>query len=105
MSDTIIKLPNDETLKTRLQKKLEEYRGRMDPYLAPELQQHKLFSVKILEALLKDSEVNVQKLGDEWVEIFERQFDVHAFSNAAGVINAYVTDNLTHVSGGTGLPE
>ena len=106
MSDiTTIKLPNDETLKTRLQKKLQEYKGRVDPYVAPELRQHELFKTEVLSTLLENGEVNVQELSDKWVDNFGNSFNAHAFTDAANVINAYVTGDLDKVNGGTGLPE
>jgi hypothetical protein len=85
----IIVLPADETRKQQLRDKLVEYRERMHPYRAPELQMSTICKIAVLERLLRDGQVNTLELHFEMVETYKLSFDIHAFQNACGVIADY----------------
>ena len=98
-----IALPTDEARKQQLQDKLEEYRGRMDPYRAPEMQMGTICKIAVLEQLLRDGEVNTFELSLEMSKKYGSGFDHNAFNNACGVVEDYCKTGGQNVSRGTGL--
>ena len=91
-------LPNDADIKRRLEAKLEEYRGRVQPSKYKSLDYYKM---AILERLLTEGRVSRKVLRNE----LDSQFDFigYYFQDAFGVIWAYANDRLDIIHGGTGL--
>lgn len=100
--------PHEQILLTEnreiLAQKLEEYKKREEPYLAPELQFDTLYKIAVLEPLIQDGVVNfqdvVQKITEKYGGIDER-----CLANAWGVIEDYSRTGGAHTTGGTGLPK
>lgn len=101
----ILVLPEDEARKQQLQRKLEEYKGRFDPYRTPELQMGTICKATILERLLRDTMVNTWELCLEMMGTYGSGFDSYKFDVACGVINDYCKTGGKHAVGGTGLPD
>ena len=106
-----IVLPKDEVLKGKLERKLEEYKGRLekldDGYKHPELIRRcnidSEYKIAVLERLLADGEVNTHAVS---LELHKKYgiIDIEAFNNAAGVIEDYcMTGGIKNTYGGTGL--
>ena len=93
LSETpIIRLPDDEEMQARLRHKLAEYKERIEPYRAPELQQDTYFKIQVLERLLERGEVNTYNLSLELAaRLGKREFSVDDFNNACAVIQDYAT--------------
>lgn len=87
----VIMLPDDETRKRSLRDKLAEYKERMHPYHAPELQMGAICKITVLERLLTDGQVDTWGLSREMAQTYGSGFDVRAFQNACGVIDDYAT--------------
>ena len=104
----VIKLPDDPTRRKQLEKKLEEYKGRLDSFQHPELQMrlhpHSKCKELVLQKLLQDSEVNTPQYSLELAQEFGDAFDVEEFADACGVINDYCETGGQRNNGGTGLP-
>ncbi len=96
----VITLTADADLLAKLQRKLLEYNARM-AFRAPETDPHAWYKIQILSRLLKKGEVKVAELRAD----LERLSFFHegSFLDALGVINAYNSNELAKVSGGTGL--
>ena len=99
----VILLPNDETRKQQLRDKLVEYKKRMHPYAAPELQMDTICKIAVLERLLRDGQVNILDLSWEMTETYKLGFDINAFNKACGAIEDYCNTGGVHTRGGTGL--
>ena len=99
----VIVLPENETHKTQLRRKLEEYKGRVKPFRAPELQMDTIYKMTVLERLLRDGQVNTWELSREIAKTYGSDFDGHAFNNACGVIEDYCETGGQNTNGGTGL--
>ncbi len=112
-----IVLPEDARLKAKLERKLEEYRGRMskikeegdNKFKHPELlfqingsYRGACYKASILERLLETGEVNTWDISKELATEYGT-FDVQRFNNAAGVIDDYCTTGGKNCSGGTGF--
>lgn len=97
----VIVLPDDETRKQQLRDKLAEYKGRMHPYRAPELQMGTICKIAVLERLLADGKVVTWDLSREMAETYG--FNVNDFKNACGVIEDYCKTGGKNLHGGTGL--
>lgn len=100
----IISLPNDETRRKQLQKKLEEYRRRMQPYRAPELQMENICKIAVLEKLLQNGQVNAWDFSREMAREYGPGFNTNDFSLACTVIDDYCKTGGANLRGGTGLP-
>lgn len=98
-----ITLPNNTGRVAQLKAKLEEYKNRIDPYQAPQLQMAKVYSAEILERLLKEGEVKTFDLARELQKKYDC-FEVDAFNNACEVIRTYASEGGLGLTGGTGLP-
>lgn len=98
-----IVLPTDETRKQQLRDKLVEYKKRMVPYRAPEMQMNTICRTTVLEQLLCDSRVNTWELSQKMAETYGSGFDVNAFNEACGVIEDYCKTGGRNLRGGTGL--
>lgn len=96
-------LPDNETRKKQLQIKLFEYKKRISPYRAPEMQMSTICKISVLERLLKDGQVDTEELSREMFEVYGSGFSVHAFNNACGVIDDYCKTGGKNTHGGTGL--
>lgn len=99
----IISLPSDEARRKQLQKKLEEYRGRMQPYHAPELQMENICKIAVLERLLRDGQVNAWDFSRELAEEYDSGFDSNDFSLACAIIDDYCKTGGANLRGETGL--
>jgi len=99
----IIVLTEDETRKKQLQNKLKEYKGRMDPHRAPELQMGTICKIAVLERLLRDRRVNTWDFSKEMVDIYGSGFRMREFNVACAVMEDYCKTGGANLSGGTGL--
>lgn len=99
----VIIFPKDETRQQQLRDKLIEYRGRIDPYLAPERQMDTIYKIAILERLLHDGRVNIRELSRTMAKTHGSNFDVNLFNNACGVIEDYCKTGGKNLHSGTGL--
>lgn len=99
----VIVLSGDETRKQQLRDKLVEYKGRIHPYCAPELQMDTICKVAVLEQLLRDGQVNTWELSSEMAKTYGSGFDANAFENACRVIEDYLKTSGQNLHGGTGL--
>ena len=99
----VIELPDDETHKQQLRDKLEEYRGRLRPYRAPELQMSTICKIAVVERLLKDGRVVTWDLSRELATTYGSGFDGNDFRSACGVIEDYCKTGGQNLRGGTGL--
>lgn len=99
----VIVLPEDETKKEQLRQKLEEYRTRLEPLGAPEMQMDTICKIAVLERLLRDSQVNTWDLSREMSKTYGHSLDHHAFNVACGVVADYVKTGGENLRGGTGL--
>ncbi|MBI1975038.1 MAG: hypothetical protein HYS57_01605, partial [Parcubacteria group bacterium] len=101
----VIVLPDDETRKQQLRDKLTQYKGRVHPYRAPELQMNMdtICKIAVLERLLCDGQVSTWDLSREMAKTYGSGFDVNAFNNACGVIEDYCKTGGQNLRGGTGL--
>lgn len=100
----ILILPDDEMRKKQLQKKLEEYEKRKDPFKHPGLQMSNICKIEVLSRLLKDGRVITFDLANEMFDRYGSYFDIDSFNVACGVIKDYCETGGKVVSGGTGLP-
>lgn len=101
----IFVLPEDETRKWQLREKLKEYKGRFDPYRAPELQMGTICKITVLEQLLRDDRVDTWELCLEMAQTYGSSFDSYKFNVACGVIDDYCKTGGKNAQGGTGLPD
>lgn len=101
----IIKAPEEKDLHRRLTLKLQEYKKRLNPYKAPELQMDTICKLEVLGCVLSKGELDTNALFLLMKELYGDGFDWYAYDNAVGVINAYCTGGADKVYGGTGLPE
>lgn len=99
----VIVLPEDEARREQLRQKLEEYRTRIEPHKAPEMQMDTICKIAVLERLLRDSQVNTWDLSREMVEIYGPGLDAHTFNVACGVVADYIKTGGANLHGGTGL--
>ena len=99
----VIVLPEDEARKQQLRDKLEEYKDRLHPYRAPELQMSTICKIAVVKRLLKDGRVVTWDLSRELATTYGSGFDVNDFSNACGVIEDYCKTGGQNLRGGTGL--
>ena len=105
-----ITLPSDEIIKGKLEKKLEEYKKRVEeikfqnPCTYPALIQSttSAYKAEIVERLLKEGHVDTWQLSKELNEK-HNYFDVRNFENAAAVISDYCKTGGKNVRGGTGF--
>lgn len=98
VQDTIILPTNSDRVK-QLQQKLAEYRGRVDPFRAPETQQDAVCKAAILGTLLEHSTIRFVDLLDTVTKNCSG-IETHAFLNAWEVIDDYVGTGGKHVHGG-----
>ncbi|OGZ20805.1 MAG: hypothetical protein A2654_00235 [Candidatus Nealsonbacteria bacterium RIFCSPHIGHO2_01_FULL_43_31] len=99
----IIVLTEDATRKKQLENKLKEYKGRMDPYRAPEMQMGTICKIAVLERLLRDGQVNVWDLSVEMAKTYGSGFGTREFNVACAVMEDYCKTGGKNLSGGTGL--
>ena len=99
----VIVLPSDLKRREQLERKLLEYKGRLDPYKAPELQMNTICKIVVLERLLKEGKINTEHLQEEMVKTYGSGFSEGAFLNACNVIEDYCLTGGTNTQGGTGL--
>ncbi len=87
----IIMLPEDETRRRQLLKKLSEYRERLrqHPFDHPGRQMDVICKKTVLERLFRFSQVDTWTLSCEMAKTYENSFDISAFNNACGVIEDY----------------
>jgi len=106
-------LPEDESIKGALEKKLEEYKRRLnksiekEPCMHPELLSQvdptyidSLYKVVITEKLLKEGVVDTFELSKEIVRDYGF-FNVSGYNNAAGVIDDYCKTGGKNTSKGS----
>lgn len=98
----VIFLPMDEVRKQQFRDKLTEYKGRMHPYCAPEMQMNTICKINVMERLLRDGQVNTWELSREMVETYGN-IDVNEFNNACDIIDDYCKTGGANIHGGTGL--
>ena len=99
----ILVLP-DKVRVEQLEKKLEAYKGILDPWCPPELQMDTIYKITVLERLLRDGEVNAWELCLEMIDTYGSGLDVYKFNVACGVIDNYCKTGGKGNTGGTGLP-
>lgn len=100
----ILVLPEDKVRVEQLERKLEEYKGRFNPYGAPESQMGAICKISVLERLLRDAVVDTFQLYLEMQKVYGSGFDVYRFNIACGVIDNYCKTGGEGNKGGTGLP-
>lgn len=100
----IFVLPEDTVRVRQLQKKLEEYKQRIHPYRAPELQMGTVCKIAVLEKLLQDKVVDIWQLCLAMEKTYGSGFDPNKFGIACGVIDDYCSTGGENTTGGTGLP-
>lgn len=107
VNSPVIRLPEGPERVAQLQRKLEEYKGRLNPMQHPDLQvlsdpdtTHK---IAVLEALLRDKQVVTHDLCRELANKWGQRFDGYSFNNACAVIDDYCQTGGEHAVGGTGL--
>lgn len=98
-----ITLPDDHPRKEQLERKLEEYRGRLKPSESPESQMLTICQISILEKLLGNNEVITSDLSQELIKEYGELFNLTLFNNACNVIIDYCNTGGQNVWGGTGL--
>ncbi|HCU70543.1 MAG TPA: hypothetical protein DIC35_02170 [Candidatus Moranbacteria bacterium] len=98
-----ITLPDNHPRRQMLERKLEEYRGRLDPSKPPAFHMATICRIAILEALLRDNGVDAQVLSEVLTETYRESFDIKAFNTACNVIIDYCNTGGQNVWGGTGL--
>lgn len=96
-------LPEDEARKEKLRRKLEEYKGRLDGFRAPELQMDTICKIAVLGKILKDGEVNTWDLSRELSARYGSSYDPYAFNVACDVVEDYIKIGGVNLRGGTGL--
>ncbi len=101
----ILVLPEDKVRVEQLRKKLQEYKQRIKPYCAPELQMGAVCKIAVLERLLRDMVVDTWQLCLEMEETYGSGFDSEKFGVACGVIEDYCNTGGKNSTGGTGLPD
>lgn len=95
----IIKLMESREI---LERKLAEYRSRLNEFGAPETQFDTIYKIAVVERLVETGEVDTQNLSRELVAKYGT-FDTASFNNACGVIADYIKTGGKNVAGGTGL--
>lgn len=108
MEITTIVLPEDKALKGRLERKLAEYRQRMQN--ASSLPEPKrttkrtdsLYKSLLLETVLTDGSADVQAVKAQIVKA-EGKVDEYCFKTAVDVIADYCVSGGLHNYGGTGI--
>ena len=102
-----IRLPkNDAQRIACLQKKLDEYRDRLeclDLDMPSEHQQYQRYKKEILEILLKTGEINTNNFKVEKSVMLGSDFSERSFWSAAKVIKTYAIANLDWVKERTGF--
>jgi len=97
---TQITLTADADLAAKLRRKLEEYERRL-AFQAPEVDPHATYKYRALDKLLRHGSLDVAELRADCETL--SWFSRAAFEDAIRVIDAYSANDLTSVSGGTGL--
>jgi len=97
----VIVLPSEK--REQLEKKLLEYKERLDPYKAPELQMDTLCKIEVLKRLLKEGTINAEDLKKEMAQTYGSGFSEGTFLNACNVIEDYCLTGGANMKGGTGL--
>lgn len=100
----IIVAPRDAARLVQLCKKLDDYEGRMDPYLAPELQMDTICKKEVLGRLLAAGIIDTEYLQTNLEACYGPEVR-HHFANAVAVIEDYVLTGGAQTFGGTGLPK
>ena len=95
----VLRLPED---RYPLVRKLAEYKTRIEPFRAPELQLDTLYKIAVLEPLVRDGEVNRTATREALSEAYGT-VDERLFHNAWGVIMDYIETGGRKLFGGTGL--
>jgi hypothetical protein len=85
-----------------LERKLQEYKGRLDPYIPPEHQLDTIYKIAVLEPLVETGTVRQTEVREALQAKYGFVVDM-AFSNAWGVIVDYVETGGRKLHGGTGL--
>lgn len=85
-----------------LQRKLEEYKTRLDKIKTPEAQTDTIYKIAIAERLLSDGEVKYNEIYQELQNTYGNVDEVD-FKNAYLVIEDYVKTGGKSNRGGTGL--
>ncbi|MFW6013537.1 MAG: hypothetical protein ACOCQG_00020 [Candidatus Nanoarchaeia archaeon] len=106
---TIIKKPEDATLVNRLEKKLNEYKGRIDKKQekSPQTPYNELlntgsgYKAMILGNVLFNERADTDRLYKN-LESKMGGIDKIAYNNAVGVINDYINNEGRNTIGGTG---
>lgn len=109
-----IELPSDIETIRKLQKKLREYKTRLEEEKGQKIKTHTApeqdfvaladthYKIAVLEKLLLEGSVNTYELSRELNEA-DGMFDASAFDNACGVIEDYVETGGERNVGGTGF--
>ncbi len=87
----------------KLEAKLQEYNGRLQPYQAPEIQFDTICKIAISKALVETGEADLLEIQQELKNKYGNSFDNEAFSNAWAVIKDYVETGGKHVVRSTGF--
>ena len=95
----IIRIAEDREI---IAHKLEEYKGRLDKFKAPEAQFDAIYKIAIAEKLLEKGEVNTFDLSRELADKYG-SVNANLFDNACKVIEDYIKTGGRNVHGGTGL--
>jgi len=94
-------LPSNKKLLEQLQRKLEEYKNRLDPYKHPVLLSDPYCKIAVLERLLKRGKIIPSKIREEIKN--ESWFTAERFYAACWVIDDYCQTGGQNTRGGTGL--
>jgi hypothetical protein len=101
-----IKLPEDVTLTKSLQDKLAEYEKRFEKKQMERLAQEDLwdviYKIAVLNKLLTDNEVDINKVSAELTEEYG-SVNEKILENAIAVIEDYIKTGGKNLAGGTGL--
>ncbi|MBI3282813.1 hypothetical protein HYZ70_01925 [Candidatus Curtissbacteria bacterium] len=99
-----IVLPDDKTRIQQLRTKLKEYKNRLDPYKAPELQMNTLCKIEVLSELLAQGRVETWDFSRKLADKYGTGFSTMGFQAACAVIDDYCKTGGKNLQGGTGLP-
>jgi hypothetical protein len=98
-----ITLQGNHPRKEQLERKLMEYRERLEPLKPPAPQMDTICKIAVLEALLSDNRLNTHDLSQELFQKYGKLFDLKIFDVACSVIIDYCDTGGQNVWGGTGL--
>ncbi len=96
-----IVLTADADQKAKLQRKLAEYETRV-AFTPPEADPHSHYKLCVLKELLEKGFVNVGEFRNLLAEQFGWSFE-RSYYDAVSIIAGYNANDLSHISGGTGL--